>query len=491
MPRRVADCVRRTSIVTLHALKRPNASVRGCPAAAGLRGERDEARRRMDNRHSPKLAAVIARNAAYIPGGISSTNRQIDPAIAFVRGDGAYMWDTEDKRYIDYHAAFGPYLLGHNFKPVNQAAIDVLNGSDSLFGAGPSVLEGRLAELLCKNVAAVEKVTLLNTGSEATSLAIRISRAVTGRHHFIVMQGGYNGNHDELACNVFNTIGEIGPRVCPGEYRRMPIGAGTTIEETRFVHAVNFNDLESVRYICRRYPVAALITEPVLQNIGVVPPQPGYLAGLRSLADEFGFVLVFDEVKTGFRHGLGGYSALSGVSPDLVVYGKAIANGFPLAVVGGKSRFMDVIHDPDPKRRPFVAGTYNGHPVAVAAAIRTIEHLVENQATLYPRLEALGRKLETGMLEIFAANRITACVTRQGSAFSFYFTKAAPRDLHDIIEGHDFARDLQLRRALIEQGVFFIPIATKQCSLSAAHSDDDIAFTLDRFRHAVGLLAKR
>lgn len=431
---------------------------------------------------------TLAHNSVYIPGGISSANRIIDPAIAFVRGEGAGLWDTQGKRYIDYHAAFGPYFLGHNFAPVNQAAIAVLETGDSLFGAGPSGLEGRLAELVCKTVDAVDKVTLLNTGSEATSLAIRLARVITKRRHFIVMQGGYNGNHDELACNVFNSLEEIGPRVSPGEYPLRPLGAGTNVEETRFVHAINFNDLESVRYVCRRYPIAAVITEPVLQNIGVVHPQKGYLAGLRELADECGFVLIFDEVKTGFRHAVGGYSALCGVTPDLVVYGKAIANGFPLAMVGGKRKFMDYLSHTDPSRRPFLAGTYNGHPVPVAAAIRTIEYLIANESTLYPRIEALGARMQSGMLDVFSRHHIPACVSRQGSAFSFYFMADAPRDLHDIIERHDTAKDVALRRLLIERGVFFIPIATKQCSISAAHTQDDIDQTLQRFEDAVAAL---
>jgi glutamate-1-semialdehyde 2,1-aminomutase len=442
----------------------------------------------MDTGISNRLATLIDHNRTYIPGGISSANRIIDPVIAFTKGEGAHLWDTEGKRYIDYHAGFGPHLLGHNFRPVNQAAIDVLQTADSLFGAGPSILEGKLAELICKTIAAVDKVILLNTGSEATSLAIRLSRAITKRHHFIVMQGGYNGNHDELACNVFNSLEEIGPRVSPGEYPLRPLGAGTTIEDTRFVHAVNFNDLDSVRYICRRYPIATVITEPVLQNIGVIRPKPGYLEGLRELADEFGFVLTFDEVKTGFRHALGGYSAISGVTPDLVVYGKAIANGFPLAVVGGKREFMNQASHPDPAQRPFVAGTYNGHPVAVAAAIRTIEYLIENEKTLYPRIDALGQCMQAGILDVFSKAGIPACVARQGSAFSFYFTAKVPEDLHDLIERHDFQKDLALRRALIEQGIFFIPIATKQCSISAAHTPQDIDVTLEKFDYAVSHL---
>jgi glutamate-1-semialdehyde 2,1-aminomutase len=428
---------------------------------------------------------VLQNNRRYIPGGISSVNRSIDPAITFVKGEGAYLWDSEAKRYIDYHAGFAPYFLGHNFAPINQAAAAALADGDSLFGAGPSIAEGRLAQLICENVPAAEKITLLNTGSEATSLAIRIARAVTRRSHIIVMQGGYNGNHDELACNVFNTLADIGPRVSPGEYPLRPLGAGTTITQTHFTHAVNYNDLDSVRYVCRRFPVAALITEPLLQNIGVVRPQPGFLEGLRDLADEFGFLLVFDEVKTGFRHAVGGYSEISGVKPDLVVFGKAVANGFPLAVVGGKAEYMDSIIDPDPSRRPFVAGTYNGHPVAVAAAIETVRFLVANRGTLYPRMERLGAEIETGIMDIFARRGITACVARQGSAFSFYLMEKPPADLHDIIQGHDFNRDVALRRALIQRGVFLVPIATKQCSLSAAHTIDDVAFTLEQFESAV------
>lgn len=430
-------------------------------------------------------ASVLAHNSAYIPGGMSSINRIIDPPIAFARGQGAYLWDVDGKRYIDYHAAFAPFFLGHNFAPITEAVADVLKSGESLYGAGPTVLEGRLAELLCKNISAVEKVCLLNTGSEATSLAVRLSRAITGRQHVIVMQGGYNGNHDELACNVFNTLAEVGPRVSPGEYPLRPSGAGTVIQAGRFVHPINFNDLESVAYLCRRYPVAALITEPVLQNIGVVLPADGYLSGLRRLADEHGFLLIFDEVKTGFRHALGGYSEVSGVKPDLLCYGKAIANGFPLAVVGGKREHMDYIFHKDPAKRPFVAGTYNGHPVAVAAAIRTVEYLLTNRSVIYKHVSDLGRQMEDGIRAIFAAKRVTVSVARQSSAFSYYLMPKEPRDFHDILENHDFDRDVKLRRALIDLGVFFVPIATKQCSISAAHTKDDIKFTLEQFTRAV------
>jgi glutamate-1-semialdehyde 2,1-aminomutase len=409
----------------------------------------------------------------------------MDPSIAFIKAKGAHLWDVDGKRYLDLHAAFAPYFLGHNFGPVNDAVVEVLRNDGSLFGAGPSVLEGQLAGLVCRHIPLVERVTMLNTGSEATSLAIRLSRAITGRAHFIVMQGGYNGNTDELACNVFNSIAEIGPRVRPGEYPALPLGAGTTIQQTRFVHPINFNDLESVRYVCRRYPVAALITEPVLQNIGIVLPQPGYLQGLRDLADELGFVLVFDEVKTGFRHALDGYSAIAGVRPDLVVYGKAVANGFPLAMVGGRRDYLDYIVHPDAGKRPLVSGTYNGHPVPVAAAIRTIEHLAANRQTLYPAIEALSATLHNGLRQIFEREGVVATVARQGSALSFYFMARAPLDFHDILENHNFELDVALRRALIRRGVFVMPVATKQLSLSCAHTADDVDFALEQFASAL------
>jgi glutamate-1-semialdehyde 2,1-aminomutase len=339
--------------------------------------------------------------------------------------------------------------------------------------------------LICKNVPAAEMVCVLNTGSEATSLAVRLSRAITGRQHFIVVQGGYNGNQDELACNVFNTLAEIGPRVSPGEYPLRPLGAGTVINATHFVHPVNFNDLESVRYVCRRYPIAAMITEPILQNIGVVRPCEGYLQGLRALAEEFGFLLIFDEVKTGFRYAIGGYSEICGVRPDLVTYGKAVANGYPLALVGGKREYMEYIVHPDAEKRPMVGGTYNGHPVAVVAAIRTLQHLRDNAREVYGHVEALGVEMEQGLRAIFAAHGVPASIARQGSAFAYYLMPRAPVDFHDILENHDFERDVALRRALIDRGVFLVPIATKQCSISAAHTIEDIRFTLAQFDDAV------
>ena len=428
---------------------------------------------------------VLERNQEYIPGGVLSGARKVEPVISFSRARGAYLWDLDGNRYIDYHAAFAPHLLGHNDPYVNRAASKVLDGEISLFGSGPTVLEGRLAELICTHAPAVERVQFLNTGSEATLAALRLARTATRREHVIAMQGGFNGSHNELACNVLTPLERIGPRVCPGEYPYVPLGPGLPAAQERLAHVVNFNDLDSVRYVCERHPVAALVTEPVLQNLGVLKPRPGYLQGLRQLADHYGFVLIFDEVKTGFRHGLGGYSRISGVQPDLVVYAKAIANGFPLAVLGGKTELMDYFAHPDPDRRPSIGGTYNGHPLSLAAAIATIERLVADGGAVYRHLEDLGSQIQAGIEALLGARGVEGMVARLGSAFTTYFMDHEPRDWHDLAAHHDFQRDVAMRRALIDAGVYFFPVATKQCSISAAHSSEDIALTLEALDKAL------
>jgi glutamate-1-semialdehyde 2,1-aminomutase len=429
--------------------------------------------------------AILDENARYIPGGMFSLNRATDPVVVFEKAQGAYLWDADGNRFIDYHAAFGPYLLGHNAEPINEAVERSLHDGSSLFGANTTRLEGRLAELICKAVPFADSVQILNTGSEATYQAIRLARAFTSRDHIIVMQGGYNGWHNDVACNVMTPLSETGPRVSPGEYPVIPLGAGVPDAHRSLIHVVNFNDIDSVEYVCRRHPVAAIITEPILQNIGIVKPQAGYLEALRRTADEFGCVLIFDEVKTGFRHAPGGYATIAGVRPDLAVYGKAIANGYPIAAVAGKAELMDLFSHPDPKRRVLLAGTYNGHPVAVSAAIATIEYLLEKEAEVYGHLAQLGRIFETGFETIRKEAKLPLTLARQGSAFCIYFMDHAPVDWHDIAQNHDFAADLAMRQAVMERGIFPFPLATKQWSISAAHTEAMIHETLEAIGTAI------
>ncbi len=411
--------------------------------------------------------------------------RKVVPELAFERAQGAYMWDADNIRYIDLHGAFGPCILGHNNPRINDAVVRAMVGQFSLCGSGTNSLEGRFAELMCTNIPSCEMVQVLNTGTEATMAALRMARGITGRDHIIVIQGGFNGSHNDVACNVLTPLSQIGPRVSPGEYKCVPLGTGVPQAHQQLIHIVNFNDLDSVRYVCERYSIAALITEPILQNLGVIKPQPGYLQGLRQLADQYGFVLVFDEVKTGFRYSVSGYSEISCVQPDLVVWAKAIANGYPISALGGKRDLMEQLCHADPAKRPFMAGTYNGHPVALAAAIATIECLLENQGDVYRHLEMLGSTLEAGISDALTSNGITHVVSRQGSALCIYFMDHHPQDWHDLASHHRVDFDARLRQALVQRGVYVFPLAMKQWSISAAHTKQDIEFVMDAFDQSI------
>ncbi len=429
----------------------------------------------------PRSKDILERNRRSIPGGMFSLNRETDPTVVFSKAEGALLWDVDGNRYIDYHGAFAPFLLGHNHPDVNAAVELALRDGSSLFGVNTTLAEGELAELICEAAPFADLACVLNTGSEATYQAIRVARAFTGRDHIIVMQGGYNGWHNDVACNLMTPLEVIGPRRSPGEYPFLPLSAGIPESHRALVHTVNFNDLDSVEFVAQRCPIAALITEPVLQNIGVVKPWPGYLAGLRKLADRYGFVLIFDEVKTGFRHALGGYAAVCEVPPDIAVYGKAIANGYPIAAIAGRREIMELFSHPDPAQRVLLAGTYNGHPLPVAAAIATIKALRAGGGRIYSRLERLGQMVEDGFASIARECGIPLTLVRQGSAFCVYFMDHAPVDWHDLAAHHDFDADVRMRRAMIDRGIFFFPVATKQCSISAAHTEEMIEETLSLF----------
>ena len=435
-----------------------------------------------------KSAELHRRAREHIAGGVVSTNRKVEPAIAFVRAQGSRLYDADGNEYLDYHSAFAPHILGHNDPEVNAAVQRAMEGGWSLMGSGTTPWEVRLAELLRQAVPALESVQITNSGSEATAHAIRLSRAATGREDILLTLGGYNGWHNDVARAVMPALEEVGPRVSPGEYRFLPSSAGIPEATRRRIHLVNFNDAESVEYVLRRYPIACLLTEPALQNIGVVPPKPGYLAALRSLCDQHGAVLVFDEVKTGFRAALGGYQTLAGVTPDLSVFGKAVANGYPLGVIGGKRALMDLFADPNPAKRVLIAGTYNAHPFTTAAAIATLERLARDDGAVYRRLEQLGARLQAGLEQLFAEKGWNATVSRIGSAFCVYFGAGIPADWHALASRHDFDRDRRYRLALIERGIYHFPMPCKQGSLSAAHSDEDLARTLDVTREALKAL---
>jgi len=435
-----------------------------------------------------KSAEVLESNSQVVPGGLASVNRKAEPVIAFARAQGSRMWDVDGNEYIDYHAGFAPYILGHNDPDVNAAVEKAMRNKLSNYGSGPTEEEGQLARLFLECLPLAERVQFFNTGSETTAQAIRIARAWTGRDHVLLMQGGYNGNQNVVAANLMNSVEQLGGQQILGdEYPLVPMSAGIPQAEQRQLHVIEFNDLDTVRALVQKYDIAALITEPALQNIGVVKPQPGYLEGLRELADQNGFLLIFDEVKTGFRTGLGGYQGLCGVAPDLSTFGKAFANGFPIAALAGKQPYMDLAISDDPAKRVLIAGTYNCHPIPVAAATACLTKLMDQDQDVHGHIERRAVQLEEGQRKLLADQGITATIVRQGSVHCIYFMDRAPHNWWELVTSHDFDFDTRYRRALIDRGIYHFPVATKQGSISFAHTEEDIEETLsataDVLRH--------
>lgn len=433
----------------------------------------------------PISLQLLKNNEQWIPGGVVSLNRKCEPNICFSKGKGSRVWDVEGNEYIDYQAGFAAAFLGHNDPDVNEAVRNAVGMDQILMGAGPTDLEGELAALICKHVPTLEKVQLTTTGSEATYHAIRIARAVTSRDHIIIMQGGYNGWHNDVAGNVISSLADVGERVSPGEYPFDALSAGIPDVHKSLIHVINYNDLDSVEYIIKKYPVAGIILEPILQNVGIVHPKSGYLQGLRKLADENGFLLIFDEVKTGFRHALGGYQSICGVTPDLSTFGKAVANGYPMGVIGGKKKYMDYFVHPEKSKRVLIAGTFNAHPLISVAAIATIKKLASPVHKVYEHVDHLGEMLEEGLNAIFMEYDTPFHVVRQGSAYCVYFMDHAPVDYHDILKHHNFELDKAYRVKLIESGIFNFPLPIKQGSISFAHTTKDISETLEKTKAVV------
>jgi glutamate-1-semialdehyde 2,1-aminomutase len=407
-----------------------------------------------------------------------SLNRVIDPMRTFTRAKGAYIFDDQDKRYIDYHAAFSPYLLGHGDENVDDAVRNAIDRGASLIGAGITPWESEVSELIVDCVPGLEQIQLTNTGTEAVMYSLRLARAATGRDDVLIVQGGYNGGTDYVSFNLMDSKDVMQDHTPGTAYPLRPITAGIPEAVQKTVRVVEFNDLSAVEMVLSNSDVAAFILEPILQNVGIIKPEPGYLQGVRKLCDRYGTVLIFDEVKTGFRHGLGGYQNVAGVTPDLSIFGKAVANGYPMGVVGGKESVMRYCTDSDVSRRVIVAGTYNGHPLVVAAAIATLEKLRNREAEIYGKLDALGQQMESGLEQIFHSKNYPTTVVRQGSAFVVYFMDHAPVSWRDIAIHNDAAYDVGYRKSLIENGVFHFPVTTKQGSISFAHSEADIDQTL-------------
>src|SRR4051812_20891297 len=365
--------------------------------------------------------------AAVIPGGVNTCRRRSTPRLCFKRGAGAYLEDLDGRRYIDYHAAYGAILLGHSHPAVTRRVASAIQDT-VLFGVGVTEAEVALASKIVEHVPSAEQVVVCNSGSEATYHAIRLARGITGRQRIVKFQGCYNGFHDYVLRNVLSRPERVG--------KRDPHSAGMLEGAIDATLVCRYNDLDDVRATLERHgeDVAAIIVEPVAHNSPGLLPRPGFLEGLRELCDATGALLIFDEVITGFRHGLGGYQALSGVHPDLTTMGKAIANGFPLAAIGGRREHMERLNTTAGGDVHF-GGTYNGNAAAVEAGLATIGQLEDGR--VHEHVFALGDRMRSGLAEVAARVDVPAVVGGFGSLFVLCFMTGPLETYEDVLRNDD------------------------------------------------------
>jgi len=428
-----------------------------------------------------QAAELAARAVKVIPGGVNSGQRRVPGLedMIVTATSGATFTDGNGRTYTDYHAAFGPPLLGHNDPDVDAAVAETAR-TVGLMGVGVTPIEIELAERICELVPSAEQVLLTETGSEATFHAVRVARAATGRRHLIKFQGCYHGWHDSVAMNVISLPENVG--------RRDPLSKGGLPEVTEATIVCRFNDADEVERALVDHDVAAIIVEPIPHNVGALLPQPGFLERLRELATKHGAVLIFDEVITGWRHALGGYQSIAGVTPDLTAMGKAMGNGWPVSALAGKAELMELFST-TPGRPAFFAGTFNGHPPTAAAALATIDKL--QREPVHEHVFRLGERTRQGLRELYERLGVTAHVSGFGSVFVTYFLEGTPVSYDDLL-ANDADLFVGYRRELMRHGIFELPLNLKRSHFSYAHADDDVDRLLEATEESVkAVLAAR
>ncbi len=416
--------------------------------------------------------ALFVRAQRSIPGGVNSPVRAFrgvggDPI--FIRaGRGSRIVDEDGVPYIDFVCSWGPLILGHAAKPVRNALSQQIRRGTS-FGA-PTENEVVLAETICHAFPSVEKVRLVNSGTEATMSAIRLARAFTGQHKILKFDGCYHGHVDALLVRAGSGVATMGLPDCPG----VPPG------EAARTLSVPYNDLDAVQQALNlnRGEVAAIVVEPVVGNMGVVPPARGFLQGLRRLAREHGALLIFDEVITGFRLAYGGAQAYFGVRADLTCLGKIIGGGLPVGAYGGNKEIMRLIA---PEGPVYQAGTLSGNPLAVSAGLATLKAL--KGPGVYKKLDALAARLVEGLRSAAEVVGVPVQINRVGSMFTAFFT-GTPVTNYETAKTSDTGRYARFFHALLERGVYFPPSQFEACFVSLAHTVKDIDSTIRAAREA-------
>jgi glutamate-1-semialdehyde 2,1-aminomutase len=421
-----------------------------------------------------RSAELLRRASIVTPGGVNTARRKIDPPLCVRRGQGAYVEDLDGNRYIDFHAAYGAILLGHSYPAVNDRVGEIM-ADQVLFGVGTTELEVAVAEKIVAHVPGAEQVVICGSGSEATYHAIRLARAVTGRAKLIKFQGLYHGFHDYVLRNVISAPGRIG--------QRDPMSAGMLDEAVDATFVCRYNDLESVRETFARHgeEIAAIIVEPIAHNSPSILPAEGFLEGLRAICDDYSALLIFDEVITGFRHALGGYQAICGVTPDLSAFAKAIANGYPMAAVAGRRDLLEQFNTTATGDVTF-AGTYNGGAISMAAALATIDVL--EAEPVHEHIFRLGERMRDGLRALAADLEVPVVVSGYGSLYVMLFMEG-PLESYDDVVRNDQDLFVAYRKELVRRGVLEMPENIGRNHIMFSHTDSDIDQALAISREAL------
>ena len=409
---------------------------------------------------------LFQRSQEFIPGGVNSPVRAFKSVggtpVFFKRGKGAYVWDADNKSYIDYVGSWGPLILGHAHPEVIKAVQNKIK--DGLTFGAPTEAELEMAELLCKLVPSIEQVRLVSSGTEATMTAIRLARGYTGRNRIIKFEGCYHGHDDALLVKAGSGALTLG---CPSS-------AGVPAEVTNSTTVLNYNDLEELEQIFSKAgrEVAAVIVEPVAGNMNFVTPNPKFLPALRELCTKYGSVLIFDEVMTGFRVGLGCAQGVYNIKPDLTTLGKVIGGGMPMAAFGGKREIMQCLA---PVGSVYQAGTLSGNPIAVTAGLATLQ-MVQTPG-FYEKLTSSTQQLINGLTDIAKKNGVPFCAQSLGGMFGLYFRGDIPSSYAEVMEC-DVESFNRFFHAMLEEGIYFAPSSFEAGFVSSAHSDMVIRKTL-------------
>jgi glutamate-1-semialdehyde 2,1-aminomutase len=415
----------------------------------------------------------MRRALELFPGGVNSPVRAFrgvggDPVVAD-RGEGARIWDADGNEYIDFVLSWGPLVLGHA-SPIVLRAVEEAMQKGTSFGM-PTALEVELGELVRNRMPHVEMMRFVSSGTEATMSALRVARAHTGRDSVLKFEGCYHGHADSFLVRAGSGVSTLG----------LPDSPGVPASLAALTLTVPFNDLDEARrvFASKASQIAAIIVEPVVGNSGFIAPLDGFLRGLRELADEYGALLIFDEVMTGFRIAPGGARERFGVTADLTTLGKVIGGGLPVAVYGGRREIMERVAPAGPV---YQAGTLSGNPLAMAAGAATLKALTP---ALHVRIEKRTRTLVDGLQKIAGELGIPFTADCAGSMWGFFFADDCVRNFEDA-KRSDRAMFSRFFHAALRRGVYLAPSAFEACFMSAAHGDDDIALALDRLASAMG-----